>query len=139
MHIIACMFSIQFKHAIIIVAVDCGELRDPAGGSVTTVGTRFESTAEYTCNVGFILIGNLRRTCQAKGQWSGSEPACTSGYKSLAIFSLSICYSMHKIMHIIHKRREYKFYRVYSYHIPYQHATHRCSKRIKQYFASKIY
>ncbi len=123
MHIIACIFSVQFKYATIIVAVDCGELRDPADGSVTIVGTTFESTAEYTCNIGFILIGNLRRTCQANGQWSGSEPACTSGYKSLAIFSLRIC--MLKIMHMIHKRREYKFYRAYylSYTVSYQQHT----------------
>ena len=70
-------------YAIIVTAVDCSELRDPAGGSVTlTASTTFESTAAYTCNDGFILIGNLRRTCQANGQWSGSEPACTSGMNS---------------------------------------------------------
>lgn len=75
-----CIQFVFNVYAIIFVAVDCGELRDPADGSVTlTVGTMFESTAEYSCNVGFILNGNLMRTCQANGRWSGSEPICASG------------------------------------------------------------
>lgn len=83
----------QIQHVIIlcITAVDCGELRSPASGSVTLiVGTTFESTAAYICNDGFILIGNLRRTCQANGQWSGSEPACSSGMHSFDYIIIQI-------------------------------------------------
>ena len=59
--------------------VDCGELGNPDGGSVSiAAGTTFGSTAEYSCNIGFLLIGNLERTCQSDGQWSGTEPTCIS-------------------------------------------------------------
>ena len=39
----------------------------------------FESNATYTCNAGFTLAqgsGDVIRTCQASGEWSGSVPAC---------------------------------------------------------------
>ena len=65
---------------MINTAVDCGELGNPVDGAVTfTAGTTFESIAEYSCNLGFLLIGSLRRTCQVDGQWSGSAPLCTPG------------------------------------------------------------
>ena len=57
--------------------VDCGDLRNPVSGSVMTpTGTTFASIAEYSCNAGFVLIGNQERTCLLDGQWSGSEPTC---------------------------------------------------------------
>ena len=63
--------------SLFITVVDCGELGNPAGGSVSiAAGTTFGSTAEYNCNIGFLLIGNLERTCQSDGQWSGMEPTC---------------------------------------------------------------
>ena len=41
------------------------------------MGTVFESQATYTCNDGFIISsGNGTRTCEANGEWSGSEPTC---------------------------------------------------------------
>ena len=41
------------------------------------MGTVFESQATYTCNDGFaISSGDDTRTCEANGEWSGSEPTC---------------------------------------------------------------
>ena len=57
--------------------VDCGNLTDPANGSVTrTSGTTFGQTATYSCNTGYNLVGNSIRTCQATGNWSGGAPTC---------------------------------------------------------------
>ena len=65
---------------LILTAVDCGSLTDPGNGSVTlTVGT----TATYSCNTGYNLVGDSTRTCQATGKWSGSAPTCQG---------IAICY-----------------------------------------------
>lgn len=57
-------------------AVGCGNLPNPNNGQVRLSGTTLGSTAFYTCNRGYVLVGNGRRTCQANGQWSGREPTC---------------------------------------------------------------
>ena len=56
--------------------VDCGSLGDPSNGQVTLTGTTVGSTATYECNTGFTLMGNIERTCQDDGDWSGTEPTC---------------------------------------------------------------
>ena len=62
---------------LILTAVDCGNLTDPANGSVNhTAGTTFGQTATYSCNTCYNLVGDRTRTCQATGIWSGSEPTC---------------------------------------------------------------
>lgn len=44
------------------------------------MGTVFESQATYTCNDGFIISsGNDTRTCEANGEWSGTDPTCERG------------------------------------------------------------
>ena len=63
--------------SLLSTAVDCGALPDPANGQVnTTVGTTFGQTATYSCNIGYNLVGNSIRMCQATGLWSGSAPTC---------------------------------------------------------------
>ena len=60
-----------------LTAVHCGNLTDPANGQVNhTAGTTYGQTATYSCNTGYDLVGNSTRTCQAEGNWSGSEPTC---------------------------------------------------------------
>ena len=59
--------------------VDCNTLTNPANGQVsTTAGTTFGETATYSCNTAYNLVGDNTRTCQATGEWSGSEPTCQS-------------------------------------------------------------
>ena len=38
--------------------------------------TSFESTANYTCDLGYNLNGNSTRTCEASGEWYGDPPSC---------------------------------------------------------------
>ena len=57
--------------------VDCGALTDPANGQVSHPdGTTFGQTATYSCNPDYNLMGDSTRTCEATGDWSGSEPTC---------------------------------------------------------------
>ena len=55
----------------------------PANGQRSGSGTTFESTVTYTCNPGYTLQGDNRRTCMASGEWSGKTPTCNR--KLLAI------------------------------------------------------
>ena len=61
---------------LILTAEDCGSLTDPANGSVTLTAGTSGQTATYSCNTGYILVGDSTRTCQATGKWSGSAPTC---------------------------------------------------------------
>lgn len=59
------------------VRVDCGPLPNIPNGEVNiSPDTQFGSTAQYSCNSGFVLVGKAQRFCQANGQWSGQAPTC---------------------------------------------------------------
>ena len=57
-------------------AIDCGVLRNPVNGRVQLPRTVVGSQAVYSCDMGFVLIGDDTRTCGLDGQWSGSQPSC---------------------------------------------------------------
>ena len=57
--------------------MDCGTLTNPANGQVShTAEATFGQTATYSCDTGYILMGDSTRTCQATGRWSGNTPTC---------------------------------------------------------------
>ena len=59
------------------LVVDCGVLDNPANGRIDVSQTSFGTTATYSCNSGFVLVGKATRTCQANGKWSGVAPTCS--------------------------------------------------------------
>jgi len=40
---------------------------DPTNGQVSFGATTFQSRANYSCSAGYILMGNMTRSCQADG------------------------------------------------------------------------
>ena len=59
------------------IGIDCGDLSDiPNGNVVIAPDTSLGSTATYSCDAGFNLVGEDTRTCQTNGEWSGEEPSC---------------------------------------------------------------
>lgn len=38
--------------------------------------TTFNSEARYTCNSGYVRIGNENRFCGSNGEWTGIPPTC---------------------------------------------------------------
>ena len=56
----------------------CPDLDDPDNGDVDTDGNTPGSTATYTCNSGFELMGKGTRSCQSSGEWDGVPPVCMS-------------------------------------------------------------
>ena len=56
---------------------DCGPLPDPVDGVVnTTAGTTYTEVANYSCDVGYNLVGDSQRVCMHDGQWDGNAPSC---------------------------------------------------------------
>ena len=49
-------------------------------GSVDT-GLSVEGViANYTCDTGYRLTGNVKRVCQSSGLWNGTDPTCQGAF-----------------------------------------------------------
>ena len=61
--------------------VDCGSLEAPGNGTIDlSEGTTFGSTAFYSCDENFELVGNSTRVCLSSGVWSNAPPVCYREY-----------------------------------------------------------
>ncbi|XP_056378601.1 CUB and sushi domain-containing protein 3 isoform X6 [Hyla sarda] len=58
----------------------CGELSVPPNGKKIGTQTTFGSTAIFTCDTGFMLVGSVVRECLSSGLWSGTETRCLAGH-----------------------------------------------------------
>ena len=68
------------------VVVDCGFLHNPDNGQVeTSSGTTYTSSATYTCDRGYILNGDVSRTCHHNQSWIPMAPVCI---RTLCIFMI---------------------------------------------------
>ncbi|XP_059573553.1 complement receptor type 2 [Alligator mississippiensis] len=57
----------------------CAQPEDPENGRVSIIDLLFESRVNYTCNEGYVLVGQLQRHCEVSGKrvaWSGDAPTC---------------------------------------------------------------
>ena len=61
-----------------LTVVDCGTLTAPTNGQVMLMATTYTSTADYTCDTGYNLVGVNQRTCTSAGTWTDGEPTCQS-------------------------------------------------------------
>ena len=60
--------------------IDCPSLESPARGEVIFTNLTVGSTANYTCQFGYMISGVTTRVCQPGGVWSGEEPMCNSEF-----------------------------------------------------------
>nr|XP_032815088.1 CUB and sushi domain-containing protein 3-like isoform X2 [Petromyzon marinus] len=60
--------------------ISCGELPTPPNGNKIGTQTWFGSTAIFTCNSAFTLVGSPGRECLASGLWSGADASCIAGH-----------------------------------------------------------
>lgn len=71
--------SCTYKIIFLFSVVDCGNLESPDNGTVDlSEGTTFGSTAFYSCDEIFELVGNSTRVCLSSGVWSNESPVCNS-------------------------------------------------------------
>ncbi|XP_052281318.1 sushi, von Willebrand factor type A, EGF and pentraxin domain-containing protein 1-like [Dreissena polymorpha] len=92
----------------------CVTLTTVVGGSYSLTTNGIQTSATYTCNVGFTLNGDNQITCQSTGVWSPVQPTCvkcatldnpssgrvtllTSGTKTSATYSCSSGYSLNGV------------------------------------------
>jgi len=75
-------------HDLLLFSTDCQLLTDPDNGVIScSLGDDGQAslgdTCNYTCNSGYELSGNVSRSCELNGNWSGTEPTCTRSKKLL--------------------------------------------------------
>jgi hypothetical protein len=75
-----CACQPGFSGATCESASPCPSLTQPAYGFLDRTTASVGQVATYSCRSGYYLWGNggsPTRTCQADGQWTGSQPACS--------------------------------------------------------------
>ena len=65
--------------------IDCGDPEFIQNGHVSYNTTSYNSSAHYTCTVGYNMVGCRERTCTDSGRWSGSPPEC-AGQHHVTLF-----------------------------------------------------
>ena len=64
-----------------VTVIQCPDLSDSINNGkviVTPTARTVNSTAEHICNDGYKLDkGDVKRTCQNDGTWSGEAPECS--------------------------------------------------------------
>uniref|UniRef100_H0YSS6 Sushi, von Willebrand factor type A, EGF and pentraxin domain-containing protein 1 n=1 Tax=Taeniopygia guttata TaxID=59729 RepID=H0YSS6_TAEGU len=58
------------------IPVRCGEPPHISNGYASGSNYSFGAVVAYSCNKGFYIKGEKKRTCDATGNWSGSLPTC---------------------------------------------------------------
>ncbi|XP_034859738.1 CUB and sushi domain-containing protein 1 [Mirounga leonina] len=56
--------------------VFCGDPGTPAEGRLSGKSFTYKAEVFFQCKSPFLLVGSSRRTCQADGTWSGTQPTC---------------------------------------------------------------
>ncbi len=60
-----------------LAADNCQSLSPPTNGGVSASSTAVGSTATYSCNPGYSLVGASTRSCESqRSVWSGNTPSC---------------------------------------------------------------
>ena len=73
----------------------CPELKDPRDGRVEYGGVTVGSAARYSCDEGYVLVGDPARVCESDGTWSGEPPRCQIGRKSTVLCTCHFVPSYH--------------------------------------------
>ena len=68
-----------------VLVVYCQSLSQPDHGHISMSERKFESTANFSCNEGFIIHGSSNRTCLKDGSWSGTETVCRGKLSNMTV------------------------------------------------------
>ena len=70
------MLVVNESIVLSFVVVNCGDPGTPANGVRYGDVFTYKSTILLECDPQYKLVGDLTRTCQADGSWTGSQPTC---------------------------------------------------------------
>ena len=87
----------DMQNALKYFATDCLNLTALSNGRVSLTSTAPGSVATYSCDNGYMLIGDPTRQCQVDGSWSRVEPVCKRKFLHLNYFS--ICHVITFLLH----------------------------------------
>ena len=76
LHILFLNMHLLLYNIYYCLAIMCPPLPDIDNGVVDWSGLSPGGVATYTCDPGFILVGEPTRICRDDGTWSGEEPTC---------------------------------------------------------------
>ena len=60
--------------------IKCPDLSRPSNGVLTVNSISVGSTANFSCNSGYFLVGEPSLTCGGDGTWSAEPPQCIGKY-----------------------------------------------------------
>ena len=75
------MLVVNESIVLSFVVVNCGDPGTPANGVTYGDVFTYKSTILLECDPQYKLVGDLTRTCQANGSWTGSQPTCQGKQK----------------------------------------------------------
>ena len=67
---------LNYMYKIMFLVVSCGDPGIPANGVRYGDTFTYQSRVVMECDPQYRLVGDLTRTCQADGTWSGTQPTC---------------------------------------------------------------
>lgn len=72
------MTNLEFNSKPLITEADCGNPDTHISTVVSVTSTTEDGVATYSCADGYETpVGDLRRTCESNGDWSGLAPTCS--------------------------------------------------------------
>ena len=89
----------RFMSVLLSTAIMCPELPAIENGMVSWSGLSPGGVATYTCDDGFILVGDPTRICRDDGTWSGEEPTCER--KLLSPLHVYCCTIIHLLLQFL--------------------------------------
>ena len=71
-----CTLPTMFTSCLYHIALSCNDPGAPNNGKRTITTVTVGSEVMFSCNIGYILIGDTVQVCQPDQTWSGTLPRC---------------------------------------------------------------
>ncbi|XP_073471882.1 C4b-binding protein alpha chain-like [Aquarana catesbeiana] len=75
-NVLTCLGRTWTPHKTFCTPISCGKPGSISNGYIQTGTFLFGSSVTYACNLGYAIIGDRYRRCQADGNWSLPIPEC---------------------------------------------------------------
>ncbi len=92
--------------------VSCDAVNAPLNGIIVNMGQgTYGDSVSFSCNTGYMIVGNESITCLANGSWSASTPLCVNIPPAMSS-GMHVCTCT---MNVIVKAWVRVYYRIYQY------------------------